>query len=185
MRQINKRIESQKTLGLTIMMALRWLIKSRGHSFIWSSHLCESHTCGHTGSNFLPYKPTANDQWHLKGGEKVLIWASFFSFSDICACILMSTFTQCILQTLKTKRGEIKTHSKKGSNSLNWNVLQRSEKPSIQGLQWSHRVGCLCRDTPGLRQVFGVIKVGLFGTRKTYENLFSSFFFTVFCMTII
>lgn len=39
---------------LTIMMALQWLIKSRGHAFFWSSYLCETHTYGHTGSISIP-----------------------------------------------------------------------------------------------------------------------------------
>ena len=78
----------------------------------------------------------------------------FFVFFNICACILMSTFTQCVLQTLKQgKKRRKKTHSKKSSNSLRWNVPERSETPSIKGLCWSHRVGCHCRDTVRRLQV--------------------------------
>lgn len=36
----------------------------------------------------------------------------------------------------ETKRGEIKTHSKKGSSSLYWNVAEGSEKPKNPGLWW-------------------------------------------------
>lgn len=35
----------------------------------------------------------------------------------------------------ETKR-EIKTHSKKGSSSLYWNVAERSEEPNNPGLWW-------------------------------------------------
>lgn len=63
--------------------------------------------------------------------------------------------------------GKIKTHSKKGSNSLNWNVLERSEgcvgviRLAVTAVIWcvfSRYVLSLTAD------------VGNFGTRKTCEN---------------
>lgn len=92
----------------------------------------------------------------------------------------MSTYTQCILQTMKPKEKK-NTFEKKGSYSLYWNVLERSEKPSIQGVCWSCQVGRHCCDTLRLLQGFVVILgyVGIFGTRKTYGNT-SSFFFSLF-----
>lgn len=66
-------------------MALRWLIKSRGHSLVWSSHLCESHTCGHTGSTSFP----KNLQLMTSGISQVLktYWYGLlFFFFQIFVC---------------------------------------------------------------------------------------------------
>lgn len=93
----------------------------------------------------------------ISGGEKE--WASFCLF--VVVVVYLCVHSHVHIYTMHSVDnipggGKIKTHSKKGSNSLNWNVLERSV-PSIQGLCSSHQVGCRCCDMVRLLQVCGVI----------------------------
>lgn len=69
----------------------------------------------------------------ISGGEKV--WASFCLFFFFVCFVVVAVVYLCVhshvhIYTMhsvdnKPGGGKIKTHSKKGSNSLNWNVLER------------------------------------------------------------
>lgn len=156
-------------VGLTITMALRWLIKSRGHSFIWSSPMCEFHTCGHTGSHSLPQ----NIPFIMSGG--LLLWWKtlcygllrifvFFFYIYLCACISCPH-----LHIAFCKHGNKK-------NQINENTFKERVKfpilecrdlrnQAFEGYSWV---------SLSLPWYFWLSQstVGLFGTRKTYENLF-------------
>lgn len=87
----------------------------------------------------------------ISGGEKV--WASFCLFVVVvylCVHSHVHIYTMHSVDNIPGG-GKIKTHSKKGSNSLNWNVLERSE-PSIRGLCSSDQVACRCCDMVRLLQ---------------------------------
>lgn len=103
----------------------------------------------------------------------------FFSFSDICcACILMSTFTQCFLLTFKTKKGEIKHIQRKGQIPYTGMYCRDQRNQAFKDCSEVIRLVVIVV----IRLAYAmcsVTKVGLFGTRKTYENL-SSFFFKCF-----
>lgn len=97
---------------LTIMMALQWLIKSRGHSFFWSSYRVKLTLMG----TLVVFPFPKNVQLMtsgISGGEKV--WTSFFSYLCVHSHV-HDHITHSVDSEMK--RGEIKTHSKTGSSSL-------------------------------------------------------------------
>lgn len=71
----------------------------------------------------------------ISGGEKV--WTSFFLFLFFYIYLCVHSHVHDYIThsvDSEMKRGEIKTHSEKGSSSLYWNVAERSEKPNNSGL---------------------------------------------------
>lgn len=68
----------------------------------------------------------------IAGDEKV--WTSFFFSPYLCVHSRVCVYITHSVDS-ETKR-EIKTHSKKGSSSLYWNVAERSEKANNPGLRW-------------------------------------------------
>lgn len=172
MRQTIKRIKSQKSPGLTITMALWWLIKSRGHSFIWSSHLCESHTCGHTGSNSLPLKRYLTTSGISKGGDKMGFFFSVFEiFVRAFSCPhLHNAFCR---QQNKNKRREIKHIQRKGRIPYTGMYCRNQRNQTFKDCSGVIRsVVIAVIHLVFFRDVLSLYgKIGIFGSRKTYENL--------------